>query len=79
MAVFKQAKAELAGQHAARAAAEGRTVLVFKIDLPRTAVEGTPISGVAEQIEAVEAQGWRLERLGSLGDHGIALFRRVTF
>jgi hypothetical protein len=74
--VFKQGKANVAGQHARRAASEGHTVLVFRVDMPRNSIEGHPISGIAEQIEAVEAEGWRLDRLGSLGDHGIALFRR---
>ena len=76
MAFMKQAKATMAGQHAARARDEGHIVLMFRVDMPRNSIEGTPVSGIAEQIEAVEAQGWRLDRLGSLGDHGVALFRR---
>lgn len=75
MGIIKQAKANIAGQHAARARDEGRTVLVFRVDMPRNSIEGTPISGIAEQIEAVEREGWQLDRLGSLGDHGVALFR----
>jgi len=77
MAFLKNMKADIAAKHAARAAGEGRTVLVFLVDVPKAAGEGQPVSGVAEQIEAIEAAGWRLDSLGAR-DAGsmIALFRR---
>jgi hypothetical protein len=78
MPFIKDMKADTAAKHARRAAEEGRTVLVFLVDVPRAAGEGKPVSGVAEQIEAVEAQGWQLQSLGAR-DAGsmIALFRRA--
>jgi hypothetical protein len=79
MGIFKDAKAKVAGDHARRSAEEGHAVLVFLINVPRTTPEGTPVSGVAEQIESVEAEGWRLQSL-SAKDAGsmIALFRRAA-
>jgi hypothetical protein len=75
--LLKDSRAKTAAHHANRAAAEGHTVLVFLINVPRNAIEGQPISGVAEQIEAVEAEGWRLASLNAK-DAGsmVALFRR---
>jgi hypothetical protein len=77
MGIFTDVKATTAGKHAVRARDEGRTVLVFRVNMPRNTTEGTPISGIAEQIEAVEAEGWRLDRLGDLDGKGVALFRRA--
>lgn len=79
MGWIKEAKANVAGNHAARARDEGRQVLVFLVDVPRSASQGSPISGVAEQIEAVEAEGWRLDHLAAK-DAGsmVALFRRSS-
>jgi hypothetical protein len=71
------AKAQQAAKHATRAATEGRTVFVLLVNVPKLAAEGQPVSGVAEQVEAVEAAGWRLHSL-SARDAGsmVALFRR---
>jgi hypothetical protein len=74
---LKEARAEVAAKHAKRAAEEGRRVLVFLINVPTGSAEGTPVSGVAEQIEAVEDQGWQLASLGAFSAKSmIALFRR---
>lgn len=75
MGMFKEGKAELAAKHASRALQEGHRVLVFRIDIPRNTIEGTPVSGVAEQIEAIEGQGWVLDRIGDLNGIGIAVFK----
>ena len=77
MGWMKDAKAELAAKHAKRAAEEGHKVLVFLINVPSSAVQGTPVSGVAEQIEAVEDQGWALASLSAKDAKSmLALFRR---
>jgi hypothetical protein len=79
MAFLKEARAKVAAQHAARAREEGRTVLVFLVNVPLGTAEGTPVSGVAEQIEAVEAQGWYLASLNGFNAKSmVALFRRQT-
>lgn len=75
MGFLKEAKATIAAKHATRALEEGRSVLLFNMDVPRNKVEGTPVSGVAEQIEAIEAVGWYLDRM-SFSDGGYFLFRR---
>jgi hypothetical protein len=74
---LRDTKAELPARHARRSAEEGHTVLVLRLDVPRTTAEGTPIGGMAEHIEAVEREGWRLHSLvasdvGSMA----AVFRR---
>ena len=62
--------------HARTAAEQGRTVLVILLELPTRATVGQ-LSGVAEQLEQVEAAGWRLHSLAAR-DAGsmVALFRR---
>jgi hypothetical protein len=76
MGWLKDARSSVAAKHAARALEEGRTVLLFNMNIPRTKVEGTPVSGVAEQIEAIESVGWRLDKM-SFSDSGYFLFRRA--
>lgn len=76
MPFIKQAKANVATQHAQRAREEGHSTLVIRMDVPRNTIEGHPISGLAEQIEAVEACGWELKWLSFLSDgKGIATYR----
>jgi hypothetical protein len=62
---WKDAKAEQTAKHATRALEEGRQILVFSLNLPAGMPEGAPISGVAEQIEAIEAVGWRFYQMFS--------------
>lgn len=77
---FKDAKAQQTAKHATRALEEGRNILVFSINLPSVMPEGAPISGVAEQIEAIEATGWRLVDMFA-GDKRamVAIFRPLGF
>lgn len=79
MGIIKQTKANVATHHAQRAYDEGHTTLVIRMDVPRSTIEGHPISGLAEQIEAVEAVGWELKWLSFLSDgKGIATYRRKS-
>lgn len=79
MGFMKDAKAQMVSKEAARALGEGRSVFVARLEggaLSRN-VSGT-VSGVAEMIESIEAEGWRLEHLSSAGSdnsHMLAMFR----
>jgi hypothetical protein len=79
---IKGAKAESIGQHAARAVAEGRAVFACRVNEGGWGGDwGGTLSGVAEQIEAVEGQGWHLDKASFLpgkGEHVSAflIFRR---
>lgn len=61
MGLIKQQKADSIATEAQRALAEGRTVFAPKLNTPmlQHSFSGS-IAGWAEQIEAVEAQGWAL-------------------
>ena len=74
----KQAKADVLGQHAARAISEGRTVFVANLNMSMFQVDiNGPIAGWAEMIEAVEREGWSLQSLSMIDSKsGVALFRR---
>jgi hypothetical protein len=65
--LIKQAKAETAAQDARRARDEGRNVLVYSFNFSKFSKGGAWISGLvpgaAERIEAIEAEGWRLENI----------------
>ena len=76
MGSWKDAKAEQTAKHATRARDEGRTIFVYSVNLPTAMREGEPISGVAEQIEAIEAAGWRFYQMFA-GDKRamVAVFR----
>lgn len=77
----KGAKAKVAQDHAARARQEGRQVFMLRVN-PGILDAGTsgPAYAFAEQIEAVEAVGWRLDHMALAGDEkrasGFFLFRR---
>ncbi|MDP9476257.1 MAG: hypothetical protein M3R38_11355 [Actinomycetota bacterium] len=79
MGIFKDVKVQTIGKEAARALSEGRSVFVARLEggfLSRN-MSGS-VSGVAEMIESIEAEGWRLEHLSSAGSddsHLLAMFR----
>jgi hypothetical protein len=75
MGFLKEARASMAAKHAQRAIEEGHKVFVFNMNMPTGKAEGTPVSGVAEQIEAIETVGWRLDMM-TVGASGYFLFRR---
>lgn len=82
MGLIKDVRATNIGQDAARARAEGRYVFLCRIVNPvgdRVGFSGS-VSGVAEQIEAVEGAGWALSQMSYVDDkRGVAgyyLFRR---
>ncbi|UXY25017.1 hypothetical protein N8I84_42075 (plasmid) [Streptomyces cynarae] len=63
MGFIKDAKVESMKGHAQRAISEGRTVFVCRVN--QGALQSNwsgPLSGVAEQIEAVEELGWQLDQ-----------------
>ncbi|MFI6862634.1 hypothetical protein ACIBKZ_22525 [Streptomyces sp. NPDC050421] len=64
MGFINNAKAETATRAAAEAYAAGRYVLTFKIIEANSTSRSTGImTGVGEQIEAIEAQGWTLTNM----------------
>ena len=83
MGFVKTMKVNTGSADAARAAAEGHSVFVFKFDMPNvnSAVTST-VSGAAETIEAIEAQGWTLAQMAVHPDvrHGamVMVFRRAA-
>ncbi|MEU8886725.1 hypothetical protein [Streptomyces sp. NPDC048442] len=85
MGFINQAKADSAEKVAADAYQAGRYILTFKIIEANTTHRSTGLmSGVGEQIEAIERQGWTLSNMASSegkalsGDRTalICLFRR---
>lgn len=74
-------KATTAGADAARAAADGRTIFVYRAKVAATqAAQRGPLEGIAEQIEAIEAAGWVLHPGDMSFDAGnslVLLFRRA--
>ncbi|MGW4567074.1 hypothetical protein ACWEN3_33330 [Streptomyces sp. NPDC004561] len=82
MGWIKEAKANAIKEHAQRAIAEGRTVFVCRVN--QGALQSNfsgPLSGVAEQIEAVEELGWQLDQASFSHDHkdhasAFLIFRR---
>jgi hypothetical protein len=82
MGFLKDVKADSAKLTASRAVTEGRTVFLYRFNVPASspAMSG-PLSGAAEVIEAVEAAGWRLSDMaydGAQSKNGamLLLFRR---
>ncbi|MCT9010005.1 hypothetical protein [Streptomyces rhizosphaerihabitans] len=72
MGFINNAKANEATRVATEAFTNGRQVLVFKIIEANSTHRSTGVmSGVGEQIEAIEAQGWALDRMS--GAEGKAL------
>lgn len=61
MGFIKDAKVDTISTHAKRAAADGHTVFTPMLNTPWSGSTASgPVSGWAEQIEAVEAEGWTL-------------------
>jgi hypothetical protein len=83
MGWIKDAKAEAIAKEAARAIEEGRQVFVARVNVGMThhLMSGS-VPGFAEQIEAVEDAGWRLDQMSFCQDakdkpEGYFLFRRA--
>ncbi|MFF5029236.1 hypothetical protein ACFY2J_34135 [Streptomyces collinus] len=85
MGFINNAKASKAGDEARKAYTEGRSVLAYKIIEANVSSKTTaPMTGVGEQIEAIEAEGWALANMAAsesktLGGERVALvclFRR---
>ncbi|MBD0743915.1 hypothetical protein BG418_20290 [Streptomyces sp. CBMA152] len=82
MGWIKDAKAEAISKEAQRAIDEGRTVFVCRVN--QGALQSNfsgSLSGVAEQIEAIEAVGWQLDQASFSHDHkdhasAFLIFRR---
>lgn len=83
MAWVKDTKVAVITKHAERAIQEGRVVFLARINVGMTdAGMSGPVTGAAEQIEAVEAVGWRLDQMSYAQDkggkpEGYFLFRRA--
>jgi hypothetical protein len=82
MGRITDSKTSIAASHATRAIQEGRTILVYRYDVPATSsgLSG-PISGAAEVIETIERAGWRLANMAHDGKQSrngalVLLFRR---
>lgn len=66
MGFINDTKATMAGTEARKARERGQALLVYKFIEANTNSKSTaPMSGVAEQIEAVEQQGWRLDKMAA--------------
>lgn len=82
MGLINNLKADTLGKDAARAREQGRTVFVARINMPVTGSGfSQSLSGAAEMIEAIEAQGWAYHDMSWTQDskdrpEGYFLFRR---
>lgn len=85
MGFINNAKADKATDEARKAYTAGQQVLVYKfIEANKTSAATAPMTGVGEQIEAVEREGWQLYNMAAaesktLGGERIGLvclFRR---
>ncbi|PWU48047.1 hypothetical protein DLE60_04665 [Micromonospora globispora] len=66
MGWINNAKANEAGKHAREALAKGNHILVYKIIEATTNSRVTaPMAGIAEQIQAIEAEGWMLANMAA--------------
>lgn len=64
MGIINKAKAESAEQSAQHAIERGRTVFVMKfLEANTNSMATGPMTGLNDQIEAIEDLGWRLEHL----------------
>lgn len=66
MGFINNAKASIATDAARKARAAGQSVLVYKFIEANAGSKSTaPMQGMAEQIQAVEAEGWRLDQMAA--------------
>ena len=66
MGLINNAKAKGATDEARKAYTEGRSVHVYKfIEANKSSMTTAPMTGIGEQIEAVEAEGWVLEQMAA--------------
>ncbi|MFI6700306.1 hypothetical protein ACIBJC_15235 [Streptomyces sp. NPDC050509] len=66
MGFINDAKAQEAGKRARQAYDNGDFVLVYKfIEANATSKSTAPMTGVAEQIQAVESNGWMLSNMAA--------------
>ena len=66
MGFINDAKANMASTEAKKARERGQSVLVYKFIEANTNSKSTaPMSGMADQIQAVEQQGWRLDHMAA--------------
>ncbi|NJP71347.1 hypothetical protein [Streptomyces sp. C1-2] len=66
MGIINDSKANMAGAEARKARERGQSVLVYKFIEANTNSKSTaPMTGMAEQIAAVEQQGWRLDQMAA--------------
>ncbi|MEW2424851.1 hypothetical protein ACIQPS_08985 [Streptomyces sp. NPDC091290] len=66
MGFINDAKAQTAGSEARKARERGQKVLVYKfIEANLNSKATAPMSGMADQIQAVEDQGWRLDQMAA--------------
>lgn len=66
MGFINNAKASTARDEARKARESGQRVLVYKfIEANKNSLATAPMSGIAEQIEAVEAEGWQLYNMAA--------------
>lgn len=84
MGIFSDTKSNVVAADAKKAREQGRSVFVclFKAGLISGGTTSGSLGHVAEMIEAVEAEGWRLDQFGysdgdSKSDRVVGLFRRV--
>jgi hypothetical protein len=84
MGLIKDTKTSTAAQHAARAAQEGRSIMLYRFNVPATSSGFSgPVSGAAEVVESIEQHGWQLSDMaydGAQSKNGavVLLFRRVA-
>lgn len=83
MGFIKDAKASTMAGHAKRAMDEGHTVFVVRIQAAWSTANrlSGPMEDTAEQVEAIERQGWVMDRVSYVmrkddKPEGIYLFRR---
>ncbi|WHX19815.1 hypothetical protein QFW82_23590 [Streptomyces malaysiensis subsp. malaysiensis] len=86
MGWINNAKGDGASRHAREAIQAGNSVLVYKFIEANTNSRATaPMTGMAEQIQAIEAEGWRLDKMAAAEGKALSgervalvcLFRRM--
>lgn len=66
MGFINDTKANMAGTEARKARERGQAVLVYKfIEANAGSKTTAPMNGMADQIQAVEEQGWRLDQMAA--------------